>query len=103
MGMSDDITAGAAGQQLALAQRIDRFVKGLERARRSPNRRESYHVIAALQCLQDGQYAAGETAMGNAERVAPLPPEAATRLESDQPVAAAELRMTLDAIMARRG
>ena len=49
MGMSDDATAGAAGQQLALAQRIDRFVKGLERARRSPNRRESYHVIAALQ------------------------------------------------------
>jgi hypothetical protein len=100
--MSDDTTADAAGQ-FALAQRIDRFVKGLERARRSPNRRESYHVIAALQCLQDGQYAAGETAMANAERVAPLPPEAATRLESDQTVAAAELRTTLDAIMTRRG
>lgn len=99
--MSDDDTAGAAGQ-LALAQRIDRFVKGLERARRSPNRRESFHVIAALQSLQDGQYAAGETAMVNAERVAPLPPEAATRPESDQPVAAAELRTALDAIMAQR-
>lgn len=100
--MSDDETASAAGQ-FALAQRIDRFVKGLERARRSPNRRESYHVIAALQSLQAGQYAAGETAMANAERVAPLPPEAATRPESDQPVAAAELRTALDAIMAQRG
>ena len=99
--MSEPITAGTEAQ-LALAQRIDRFVKGLERARRSPNRRESYHVIAALQSLQDGQYEAGETAMANAERVAPLPPEAALRPESDQPVTAAELRTALDAIMAQR-
>jgi hypothetical protein len=97
--MSDGIAA-ASTEQHALAQRIDRFVRGLERAKRSPNRRESYHVIVALRCLQDGQHEAGQAAMGNAERVAPLPPEAASRPESDQPVAVTELRVALDSIVA---
>ena len=97
--MSEGIATGST-ERLALAQRIDRFVRGLERAKRSPNRRESYHVIVALRYLQDGQHEAGEAAMTNAERVAPLPPEAAIPPETDQPVAVAELRATLDAIVA---
>ncbi len=101
-GMSDGIAAGAA-ERHALAHRIDRFVKGLERARRAPNRRESYHVIAALRCLQDGRYEMGQAAMADAERVAPLPPEAAARPESDQPVAVTELRTALDVLLAGRG
>lgn len=96
--MSDGIAAGSA-ERYALAQRIDRFVKGLERARRAPNRRESYHVIAALRSLQEGLCEAGQAAMADAEHVAPLPPEAAARPESDRPVAVADLRATLDAIM----
>jgi len=99
--MSDDITASPEGQH-ALVQRIDRFVRGLERARRMPNRRESHHIIEALRCLRDGRYEAGETAMANAERVAPLPPEAAGLLESNQPVGINELRAALDAILAGR-
>ena len=100
--MNDDIAAGPK-ERHALAQRIDRFVKGLERARRAPNRRESYHVIAALRCLGDCQYEVGQAAMGNAERVAPLPPEAAIRPESDQPVTVSELRAALDAIWVASG
>lgn len=99
--MSDDITAGADGRH-ALVRRIDRFVKGLERARRTPNRRESHHAIEALRCLQDGRYEEGQTAMANAERVAPLPPEAAALLESNQPAGVRELRAALDAILAGR-
>jgi hypothetical protein len=99
--MSDG-SAEDSAERHALGQRIDRFVKGLERARRAPNRRESYHVIDALRCLRDGQYPTGQTAMTNAERVAPLPPEAANRPESDQPVAVSELRAALDAIIAGR-
>lgn len=95
--MSDGMAAGPA-ERHGLAQRIDRFVRGLERARRAPNRRESHHVIAALRCLQDGFYEAGQAAMADAERVAPLPPEAAARPESDRPVAVADLRAALDAI-----
>lgn len=99
--MSDGTATGSA-EQYALVQRIDRFVKGLERARRAPNRRESHHVIAALRCLQDGLYEAGQAAMADAEHVAPLPPEAAARPESDRPVAVADLRAALDAITAGR-
>ena len=99
--MSDGIPAGSA-ERHDLAQRIDRFVKGLERVRRSPNRRESYHVIAALRCLHDTHYEAGQAAMADAEHVAPLPPEAATRPESDRPVAVADLRALLDAVMTGR-
>ena len=100
--MNDGNAAGSPERQ-ALAQRIDRFVRGLERARRAPNRRESYHVIAALRSLGSGQYEVGQAAMGNAERVAPLPPEAAIRPESDQPVTVSELRAALDAIWVGSG
>jgi hypothetical protein len=99
--MSDDITADPEGRQ-ALAQRIDRFVKGLERARRSPNRRESHHLVEALRCLQDGRHEAGQTAMANAERVAPLPPEAAALVATNQPVGVRELRAGLDALLKGR-
>jgi hypothetical protein len=100
--MSDGIAVGSP-ERHALAQRIDRFVKGLERARRAPNRRESYHVVAALRCLQDGLYDAGQAAMTHAEQVAPLPPEAAARLESDRTVSVADLRAALAALTAGRG
>lgn len=99
--MSDDIAAGSH-ERHALAQQIDRFVRGLERAKRSPNRRESFHVIEALRCLRDGQYEAGQTAIANAERVAPLPPDAAVLVENNQPVSAPQLREGLDAIMSGR-
>jgi hypothetical protein len=96
--MSDSAT-GDSSEKQALAHRIDRFIKGLERARRAPNRRESYHVVAALRCLHDGRYADGRLAMVNAERVAPLPPEAANRLESNEPESVHELRAALDIIL----
>jgi hypothetical protein len=96
--MNDDSLAA----HNALAQRIDRFVRGLERARRAPNRRESYHVVEALRCLRDGRHEAGQAAMSDAERVAPLPPEAANLPQNNQPVAVSELRQALDAIASGR-
>jgi hypothetical protein len=96
--MSDD-TAGGPDERMALAQRIDRFVRGLERAKRSPNRREGFHILQALRCLRDGTPAAGMAASADAERVAPLPPDAANLPETNQPITAAQLRATLDAIM----
>jgi hypothetical protein len=97
--MSDLDSSG----KLSLAQRIDRFVKGLERAKRAPNRRESHHVVAALRCLHDGRYEEGRLAMINAERVAPLPPEAANLVKSNEPESVPELRAALDAILAGSG
>jgi hypothetical protein len=97
--MSDSAT-GDSSERQALAHRIDRFIRGLERAKRAPNRRESHHIVAALRCLHDGRYAEGRLAMNNAERVAPLPPEAASLLESNEPESAHELRAALDVILA---
>ena len=56
-----------------LIRRIRRFVAILERVRRQPNRREAYHVLLALQCLQAGSYEEGEQAMRDAEHVVALP------------------------------
>lgn len=99
--MSDSVT-GDSSEKGVLAHRIGLFIKGLERAKRAPNRRESHHVVAALRCLQDGRYQEGQSAMINAERVAPIPPEAANLLESNQPVAVHELRAALAVILAGR-
>jgi hypothetical protein len=83
----------------ALALRIDRFLRGLERAKRQPNRRESYHVVEALDRLKEARYADGDAAMTRAERVAPLPETAARQFGQHEPVATAQLSATLDAIM----
>jgi hypothetical protein len=83
----------------ALALRIDRFLRGLDRARRQPNRRESYHVAEALDLLKEARYADGDAAMTRAERVAPLPEAAARQFGQHEPVATAQLSATLDVIM----
>jgi len=56
-----------------LAQRIERFVAALERARRQPNRREAYHVLVALEHFEAGDFPAGEQAMTDAEQLTALP------------------------------
>ena len=99
--MSDD-SPTASTEKDALALRIHRFIAGLERARRPTNRRESHHVVIALRCLQDGQYDAGQKAMTDADRLAPIPPEAAARLETNTPVPVHQLRAGLQAILAER-
>ena len=87
----------------ALALRIDRFLRGLERAKRQPNRRESYHVVEALDLLKEARYADGAAAMTRAERVAPLPEAAARQFGKHEPVPTAQLSATLDAIMRGQG
>jgi len=55
--------AAVATARRNVVQRIERFLNGLERARRPPNRRELYHLREALQKLEAGQYPEGEDAM----------------------------------------
>ena len=83
----------------ALALRIDRFLRGLERAKRQPNRRESYHVAEALDMLREARYADGDAAMTRAERVAPLPEAAARQFGQHEPISTAQLGATLNAVM----
>ena len=56
-----------------LVRHIQQFVAILERNRRQPNRREAYHVLVALECLEAGDHERGEAAMRDAGRLATLP------------------------------
>jgi hypothetical protein len=99
MSVSDMPSDTAA--QAALASRIDRFIRALERMKRQPNRRETYHVVDALQQLADGRPEDGETAMGRAERLEPLPPHAAVALASNEGLTLEQLRQAFEIVTQR--
>lgn len=90
-----------AAERAALVQRIDRFIRALERVRRPPNRRETYHLVDALQQLAAGRHEDGESAMTRAERLDPLPAHAATTLASNDSMTLEELRQAFETIAAR--
>jgi len=81
----------------ALAHRISRFLRGLELAKRCPNRRETYYVIEAIQCLQAARYDDGQDAMFNAERRAPIAQNASPL--PDVPMTIEDLRSGLEAVL----
>jgi len=83
-----------------VAQRISRFLRGLERARRQPNRREAYHLRVALEQLRAAQYADSDAAMTNAERCAPLPAQVASLIATNEPVTVVQLQKQLDEALA---
>ena len=80
-------------------QRITRFLAGLERARRQPNRRETYHLRAALERMEAQDYAQSEDAVQRAERSAPLPGHVANLLTTNESVTVRQLRDELDRIL----
>jgi hypothetical protein len=82
-----------------VADRIDRFLDGLERARRQPNGRELFWLRDALARLQEGQYPEGEDAMHKAERAMPIPEYAASAPATNAAVTVEQLRGQLDRIM----
>jgi hypothetical protein len=82
-----------------IARRIARFLAGLERARRQPNRREAYHLRDALQRMEAEEYAGSEDAVVRAERSAPLPGHVANLLATNESVTVRQLRDELDRIL----
>ena len=91
--------AAVATARRNVAQRIERFLNGLERAGRLPNRRELHHLREAFQKLEAGQYPEGEDAMLNAERIAPIPEAGAPAVLESDPVSIQELRAELRGIL----
>jgi len=85
-----------------VTQRIGRFLRGLERARRQPNRREAYHLRLALEHLRTAHYADSDAAMNNAERCAPLPAQVATLITTNEPVTVVQLQQQLDEVLAEK-
>lgn len=86
-----------------VAERIDRFLNGLRRAHRLPNRRELFWLREALAKLQERQYPAGEAAMDKAERMLPLPDHAANDFSTNVGATVDQLRAQLDQIMKAAG
>ena len=94
--MQDD---GPSAARDKLHQRIARFLAGLERARRQPNRREAYHLRDALEQLQTERYDESEQALLRAERSEPLPGHVANLLVTNESVTVRQLRDELDRIL----
>ena len=82
--------------------RIGRFLRGLERARRQPNRREAYHLRLALEHLRTAHYADSDEAMKDAERCAPLPAQVATLITTNEPVTLVQLQKQLEEVLAEK-
>ena len=97
------MTEPACSEQTALVQRIKRFLAGLERAKRQPNRREVYHLRDALELLEGGRVREAETAFIKAEHVAPLPAHVSTLVQTNDLKTVEQLRTELAQITHRNG
>ena len=86
-----------------VAERVDRFLTGLQSARRQPNRRELFWLREALVNLEEGQFPAAEEAMDKAERSVPIPEHATNDLATNAGMTVVELRGLLDRIMKAAG
>jgi hypothetical protein len=99
-GTSQGIEAGHGPEprhaRRNVAERIDRFLNGLQGIRRLPNRRELFWLREALVNLQEGQYPAGEDAMDKAERAMPVPEHAARDLATNDRLTVEQLRSSTD-------
>ena len=92
-----------------VADRFDRFLKGLQQARRQPNRRELFWLRQALASLENAEYAlaslenaeypAGEDALDKAERALPVPIHATNDPSTNADVTVEQLRAQLDQIL----
>ena len=96
--MTPNPTARATARR-NVADRFDRFLNVLQRARRLPNRRELFWLRRALVSLDEGEYPEGEDAMDKAERTLPIPEHAANDPSTNAGLTLEQLRAQLDQIM----
>ena len=82
-----------------VAERFDRFLNVLQRARRLPNRRELFWLRHALVNLEGAEYPAGEDAMDKAERTLPIPEHAANDPGTNAGAPVEHLRAQLEQIV----
>jgi cytochrome c-type biogenesis protein CcmH/NrfG len=79
-----------------VVRRIQRFLAGLEHARRQPNRREAYHICVAMEHLQAGRLDESEDALRKADRLDPVPPDIATQSAYNETPTVKQLQIALD-------
>ncbi len=86
-----------------IVRRLQRFLDGLQRARRQPNRREAYYICGAMEHLRAGELRESEEALQRADRREPLPTEIANDLAYNEPPAVQQLQVALDSTSAELG
>ena len=79
-----------------VVRRIQRFLAGLEHARRQPNRREAYHICMAMEHLQAGRLADSEDSLRRADRLDPVTPDIATQTAYNKTPTLDQLQIALD-------
>jgi len=86
-----------------VADRIDRFLNGLQSARCLPNPRELFWLREALVNLQEARYPEGEDAMDKAEGALAVPGDAANDPGTHASMTVEQLRAQLGQIMKAEG
>ena len=71
------------------------MLAGIERAGRNPNRRETFHIAAAIEHLRSARLAESEEALRKADRVEPIPADVAAQTAFNEVPTVAQLRMAL--------
>lgn len=69
-----------------------RFLSALQRAKRAPNRRETYYLRYGVSMIQKGNIAEAEASLLRAENAAPLPPSVASMPETNVPATVEDLQ-----------
>jgi len=91
--------AARATARRNVVDRFDRFLNGLEHARRQPNRRELFWLRQALVSLEEANYPLGEDAIDKAERALAIPEQGANDPSTNADVTLEQLRAQLDQIL----
>jgi hypothetical protein len=94
-----DNDASRRARLRSLSSRINGFLTRLERIKRSPNRRERYHLVEAMQHLYEGRSEEVEAALVRAEKIEPLPSHLTAQLTPSDSVTVDNLREGLKAIL----
>jgi hypothetical protein len=100
--MTLNATARATARR-NVAERFDRFLNVLQRARRLPNQSELFWLRHALVNLQEAECPAGEDAMDKAERTLRIPEHAAKDTSTDVGATVDKLRAQLNEFMKAEG
>lgn len=94
-GMAIDEGSPKKVRQLVVS-RLQAMLRGLERARRQPNRREAYYMCQAIEHLEADRLSESEEAVLRAAHMSPLPADQAKKTESNRPSTIIQLRQALD-------
>jgi hypothetical protein len=100
--MSEPVREEGQPTSASVARRISTLLAGLERARREPNRRESYYIRSALEMLATDRLVEADEAAIKAALAAPLPAHVASLVQTNELGTIEQFRTALERTQAAR-